>query len=133
MTGENHKTHRKTCLSATVPTTNPTWVALRVKPGLGGEKQATNCHEIWHGLHTLYYNYNIHQALSKHIIFSQWLSWTITLWRHLTSTTYTGSGNQISRCSTELELVYHSAKKCCTSASWGRTAQHPQWQGEVTA
>jgi hypothetical protein len=33
---------RKSCPSATVSTTNYTWIALGTNPGLHGEKQATN-------------------------------------------------------------------------------------------
>jgi hypothetical protein len=36
------KTPKKTCLNATLPTTNPTWTKLRSKPGLSGERPATN-------------------------------------------------------------------------------------------
>jgi hypothetical protein len=38
LTGENRSTRRKTCPSATLSTTNPTWT----DPGLGGEKPTTN-------------------------------------------------------------------------------------------
>ena len=38
LTGENRRTRRKTCPSATLSTTNPTWT----DPGLRGERPATN-------------------------------------------------------------------------------------------
>jgi hypothetical protein len=38
---ENWRTWRKTCPSATFLTTNPTWTALDVIPGLHSEKLAT--------------------------------------------------------------------------------------------
>jgi hypothetical protein len=38
LTEENRKTRRRTCLSATLSTTNPT----RTNPGLGGKRPATN-------------------------------------------------------------------------------------------
>jgi hypothetical protein len=41
MTGENRKTQRKTCPSATLSITNPTQTDLR-NQGLRGEKLATN-------------------------------------------------------------------------------------------
>jgi hypothetical protein len=40
--GENRRTLRKTCPSATLSTTNPTKTALGVNPGFNGEKPATN-------------------------------------------------------------------------------------------
>jgi hypothetical protein len=39
LTEENHRTRRKTCLIATMSTTNPTWT----DPGLRGERPATKC------------------------------------------------------------------------------------------
>ena len=38
LTGENRNTRGKTCPSATLSTTNPTWT----DPGLRGERPATN-------------------------------------------------------------------------------------------
>jgi hypothetical protein len=38
--GENRRTRRKTCPSATLSTTNATWTALDAKSGLSGEKPA---------------------------------------------------------------------------------------------
>jgi hypothetical protein len=38
----NPKNSRKTCLSATLSTTNPTWTDLGTNPGRRGEKPATN-------------------------------------------------------------------------------------------
>jgi hypothetical protein len=42
MTGENRRTWRKTCPSATLSTTNPTWAALGANSALHGEKPVTN-------------------------------------------------------------------------------------------
>jgi hypothetical protein len=43
LTGENRSTWRKTCPSATLSTTNYTWIDLGVNPGLCVERLATNC------------------------------------------------------------------------------------------
>jgi hypothetical protein len=40
--GENRSTRRKTCPSATLSTTNPTWTGPGSNPGLRGERTATN-------------------------------------------------------------------------------------------
>jgi hypothetical protein len=42
LTGENRRTQRKTCPSATSSTTNPTWTDPGANPGLRGERPATN-------------------------------------------------------------------------------------------
>jgi hypothetical protein len=42
LTGENRSTRRKTCPSATLFTTNPTWTEPGSNPGLRGERPATN-------------------------------------------------------------------------------------------
>jgi hypothetical protein len=42
LTGENQSTRRKTCPSATLSTTNPTWTDPGSNPGLRGERPATN-------------------------------------------------------------------------------------------
>jgi hypothetical protein len=42
LTGENRTTRRKTCPSATLSTTNPTWTDLGAKPGIRGERPAAN-------------------------------------------------------------------------------------------
>jgi hypothetical protein len=42
LTGENRRTRRKTCPSATLSTTNYTWTDLVGNPGLRREKPATN-------------------------------------------------------------------------------------------
>jgi hypothetical protein len=47
MTGENRRTRRKTCLSATLSTTNPTWIDPGVKLVLRSERPATN--DLSHG------------------------------------------------------------------------------------
>jgi hypothetical protein len=40
--GENRRTPRKTCPSATLSTTNPTWIGPGANPGLRGESPVTN-------------------------------------------------------------------------------------------
>jgi hypothetical protein len=45
--GENRRTRRKTCPSATLSTTNPTWIDPGTNPGLRGERLATN--DLSHG------------------------------------------------------------------------------------
>jgi hypothetical protein len=47
LTGENRRTWRKTCPSATLYTTNPTWIDPGANPGLRGERPATN--DLSHG------------------------------------------------------------------------------------
>jgi hypothetical protein len=42
LTGENRRTLRKTCPSATLSTTNPTQIVPGSNPGLRGERPATN-------------------------------------------------------------------------------------------
>jgi hypothetical protein len=42
LTGENWSTGRKTCPSATLSTTNPTWTDPGCNPGLRGDRRATN-------------------------------------------------------------------------------------------
>jgi hypothetical protein len=42
LTGENQRTLRRTCSSATLSTTNPTWTDLGINLGLHGEWLATN-------------------------------------------------------------------------------------------
>jgi hypothetical protein len=42
LTGENRRTRRKTCPSATLSTTNPTWTDPGSNSGLRGERPATN-------------------------------------------------------------------------------------------
>jgi hypothetical protein len=42
LTGENRSNQGKTCPSATVSTTNPTWTAPGSNPGLRGERPSTN-------------------------------------------------------------------------------------------
>jgi hypothetical protein len=41
-TGENRRTRGKTCRSATLSTTNPTWTDTGSNSGLRGERPATN-------------------------------------------------------------------------------------------
>jgi hypothetical protein len=42
LTGENRSTRGKTCPSATLSTTNPTWIDLGSNPGLRCERPTTN-------------------------------------------------------------------------------------------
>jgi hypothetical protein len=42
LTGENRRTRGKTCLSATLSTTNPTWTDPGSNPGLRGGRPAVN-------------------------------------------------------------------------------------------
>jgi hypothetical protein len=42
LTGENGSTRGKTCPSATLSTTQPTWTDPESNPGLRGERPATN-------------------------------------------------------------------------------------------
>jgi hypothetical protein len=51
MTGENRRTQRKTCRSAILSTTNPTWTEPGANPGIRGERPATNrlSHGTAHG------------------------------------------------------------------------------------
>jgi hypothetical protein len=43
LTGENRSTRGKTCPSATLSTTNPTWTDPGSNPGLRDGRPATNC------------------------------------------------------------------------------------------
>jgi hypothetical protein len=47
LTGENRRTRRKTCPSATLSTTNPTWNDPGANPNLRGKSPATN--DLSHG------------------------------------------------------------------------------------
>jgi hypothetical protein len=47
LSGENRRTRRITCPSTTLSTTNPTWIDPGAKPGLRGERSATN--DLGHG------------------------------------------------------------------------------------
>jgi hypothetical protein len=47
LTGENRRTRRKTCPSATLSTINPTWIDPCSNPGIRGERPATN--DLSHG------------------------------------------------------------------------------------
>jgi hypothetical protein len=51
LTGENQSTRGKSCPSATLCTTNPTWTDPGLNPGLRGDRSATN--RLSHG--TAYY------------------------------------------------------------------------------
>jgi hypothetical protein len=56
LTGENRRTRRKSCPSATLPTPNPTWIDPGANPGLSGERPATD--DLSHG--TSFCSLNIH-------------------------------------------------------------------------
>jgi hypothetical protein len=47
LTGENRRTRRRTCSSAILSTTSPTWIDPDANPGLCGERPATN--DLSHG------------------------------------------------------------------------------------
>jgi hypothetical protein len=47
LTGENRRTRRKTCPSATLSITNPTWIDPGANPDLRSERPATN--DLSHG------------------------------------------------------------------------------------
>jgi hypothetical protein len=47
LTGENRTTRRETCPSASLSTTNPTWIDPVANPGLRGKRPATN--DLSHG------------------------------------------------------------------------------------
>jgi hypothetical protein len=59
LTGEDRRTRRKTCPSATLSTTNPTWIDPDANPGLRGERPATN--HLSHGTASCY----IYQAENR--------------------------------------------------------------------
>jgi hypothetical protein len=42
LTGENRRTRRKTCPSATLSSINPAWIDTGANPGLRGVRPATN-------------------------------------------------------------------------------------------
>jgi hypothetical protein len=52
LTGENRITRGKTCPSATLSTTNPTWTNMGSNPGLQGERPATK--RLSHGTARFY-------------------------------------------------------------------------------
>jgi hypothetical protein len=47
LTGENRRTRRKTCPSATLSIADPTWIDPGANPGLRGERPAAN--DLSHG------------------------------------------------------------------------------------
>jgi hypothetical protein len=51
---DKERSQRKTCHSATLSTTNPTWTDLGANPGLCGKRQATNC--LSHDTAYIYHN-----------------------------------------------------------------------------
>jgi hypothetical protein len=70
LTGENRRTRRKTCPSATLSTTNPTWTDLGANPGLRGEGPVTN--DLSHGT-----------AVTTCYISNQYSDWPQTGWPRL--------------------------------------------------
>jgi hypothetical protein len=52
LTGKNRRTRRETCPSATLSTTNPTWIDPGANLGLHGERPATN--DLSHGTATFW-------------------------------------------------------------------------------
>jgi hypothetical protein len=63
LTGENRSTGGKTCPSATLSTTNPTWTDRGSNPCLRGERPATN--RLSHGTAIIASYYS--EYLSSHI------------------------------------------------------------------
>jgi hypothetical protein len=63
LTGENRSTLRKTCPSATLSTTNPTWTDPGSNPGLCGERSETN--RLSHGTANYFPKYYISFSLSN--------------------------------------------------------------------
>jgi hypothetical protein len=73
LTGENRSTLGKACPSATLSTTNPTWTDPGSKPGLRGERPATN--RLSHGTAGL----RVKKALLKKIkLDNPWTHVTVT-------------------------------------------------------
>jgi hypothetical protein len=64
LTGENRSTRGKTCPSATLSTTNPTWTKPGTNPGLRGDRPAAK--RVSHG--TVYYFIKCHFLLSSSVI-----------------------------------------------------------------
>jgi hypothetical protein len=74
LTGENRRTLRKTCPSATLSTTNPTWIFPGANPGLRGEIPATT--DLSHStatISTLILSFHLYLGLLRDIFlqFSQ--------------------------------------------------------------
>ena len=61
LTGENRSTQEKTCPSATLSTTNPTWTAPGSNPSLAGERPATN--RLSHGTALMFSLFVIQELL----------------------------------------------------------------------
>jgi hypothetical protein len=71
LTGENLSTRRKTCPSATLSTTNPTWNDPGSKPGLRGERPETNglSHGMAHRSLLVRTKYSSHYELNSAILY----------------------------------------------------------------
>jgi hypothetical protein len=73
LTGENRSTRGKTCPSATLSTTNPTWIDPGSNPSLRGEKLAAN--RLSHGTACEQLTLNsklCHFLQQERIMFSSW-------------------------------------------------------------
>jgi hypothetical protein len=66
LTGENRRTRRKTCTSATLSTTNPTWTDPGPNPGSRGNRPAT--YRLSHGTAFIPV-YVMHKAIDVHVSF----------------------------------------------------------------
>jgi hypothetical protein len=62
LTGENRSTGRETCPSATLSTTNPTWIDLKSNLGLRGERPAID--SLSHGT-ALFWNRKFYCVLKN--------------------------------------------------------------------
>jgi hypothetical protein len=74
LTGENRSTRGKACPSATLSATNPTWTDQGSKPGLRGERPATN--PLIHGTALCGGNFMHHQAKYSNILRYSLRGWT---------------------------------------------------------
>jgi hypothetical protein len=66
LTWENRSTRKKTCPSAILSTTNPIWTDQGSKPGLRGERPATN--RLSHGTAYLVYQYVLNLSASSRVL-----------------------------------------------------------------
>jgi hypothetical protein len=66
LTGETRRTRRKTCPSATLSTTNPTWIDPGANPGHHGERPATN--DLSHGTRGLLHTYLVQKIITNNNI-----------------------------------------------------------------
>jgi hypothetical protein len=80
LTGENRRTRRKTCPSATLSTTNPTWIDPGANSGLRGERPATN--DLRHGTALSYTLVDAFETTNSSVL--TWRSFR-TVWLEITS------------------------------------------------